>query len=225
MALRTKLHSFLQKIRRYYKLRHAIKRISALQAPGMPSRELLQDLRIGWGNEAYSADIDYLEEVARRALDATGPVLECGSGLTTIILGLLAGRRGIDVRAFEHDAAWRSMILSTLRDFRIDGVGVHLTPLRGYGEFNWYDISAASLPPTFSLVVCDGPPEATHGGRLGLLPLMRKHLAAGSLVLFDDANTKIGSEVLSRWVKDWNVDTQFVIKPEGTYAAVKIRNM
>jgi hypothetical protein len=34
---------------------------------------------------------DYLEEVIDRAARTSGPILECGSGLTSLLLGLYAG--------------------------------------------------------------------------------------------------------------------------------------
>ena len=50
-------------------------------------RYVLGDLIYGWANEGYSASEDYLSACIRHALTSTGSVLECGSGLTTMVVG------------------------------------------------------------------------------------------------------------------------------------------
>src|SRR5713101_1399012 len=77
-----------------WKLRRAFRRIANLPPGQIPTAEMLVDLQIAWGNEGYAARTDFLQEVAERAVITSGPILECGSGLTTILFGLLAGRRG-----------------------------------------------------------------------------------------------------------------------------------
>src|SRR3954468_15119756 len=88
------------------KFRSAIREIASLSEGQSPSREMLTRLQAGWGNEGFAARTDYLEEVARRAVETPGPVLECGSGLTSILLGFLAGRRGVETWSLEHFPEW-----------------------------------------------------------------------------------------------------------------------
>jgi hypothetical protein len=71
----------------------AVRHLIRLPPGELPSRSMLMDLRVGWGNEGWSGNLDFMEEVARRAATTAGPILECGSGVTTVLLGLLAGRR------------------------------------------------------------------------------------------------------------------------------------
>src|SRR5690349_20751228 len=78
-------------------LRTAIKNIRKLPAGQVPSRELLSQLISGWGNDGYAANLDYLEEVAKQSLSCDGPILECGSGASTILLGILSARRQLAV--------------------------------------------------------------------------------------------------------------------------------
>src|SRR3989442_15841288 len=82
----------------------AIKTISRLSPGDIPNREMLNALQHAWGNEGFAAQTDYLQEVARAAATTPGPILECGSGLTSILLGLLAGRRGVETWSLEHIA-------------------------------------------------------------------------------------------------------------------------
>lgn len=44
------------------------------------------------------------------------------------------------------------------------------------------------MPRDFSLVLCDGPPASTVGGRSGTLPRLHPHLGDEYVVLIDDAH-------------------------------------
>ena len=115
------VHAFL--------LRRAVREIAACYPHEVPSRKALSYLRAGWGNDAYSADLNYLEEVATMAARTRGPVLECGTGVTTLILGLLAGSRGVEICALEHDKEWYNVAANALRRHRIRGVQLYLARL------------------------------------------------------------------------------------------------
>jgi len=165
-------------------------------------RDALASLQRVWANEGYAADLEYLEEVARQAATTHGPVLECGSGLTTLALALLAARRGVQVLTLEHEPAWLAHVQAMARRGGGGAITVCETPLRSYEDFDWYDVSRLELPAEFRLVVCDGPPGTTRGGRYGLLPVMREHLASGAVILLDDAARAGESEVLDRWCRE-----------------------
>jgi hypothetical protein len=215
--LRDKVEGFVHA----FVLRRAVHEIAACQPHEVPSRKALSALRTGWGNDAYSADLNYLEEVATMAVRTPGPVLECGTGVTTLILGLLAGRRGVEVCALEHDKEWYNVTANALRRHRIRGVQLYLAPLHDYGGFTWYS-SPDGIPPFFSFIVCDGPPELTPGGRYGLLPVMHKRLTKGSVILLDDAGTKAGSEAISRWALEWGTVSELISTSSGRLARVRV---
>ena len=199
-------------------LRRAVRRVAALPEGEVPSRELLADLLTAWSNDGFAADLDYLEEVARRAASVEGPVLECGSGLTTLLLGLLAGRRGFETWSLEHHPEWRARVGSALKEHNVPRARLALAPLKSYGGFSWYDPPLAEMPDSFRLVVCDGPPGQTPGGRYGLLPVMRERLHAGSLILLDDANRPEEQEALRRWSDEYGVTFEMRETVEGAYA-------
>jgi hypothetical protein len=202
------------------RLRRALRRIRQLPEGQLPSYELLHQLQAGWGND-YAARHDYLQEVMKRAAETPGPILECGSGLTTFLLGLYAGRRGVQTWSLEHMPEWQARVTAALHRHRIPGVDICLAPLRGYGNFDWYDPPLAALPESFSLVVCDGPPETTQGGRYGLLPVLGERLSADALILLDDAERESEREVLRRWASEKNAKVTVRTAPTGTFALVR----
>lgn len=73
------------------------------------------------------------------------------------------------------------------------------SPLKDYGDFCWYDAPLESMPDSFSLVICDGPPGATKGGRYGLVPFMRDRLRSGCVILLDDAEREEERTIAARW--------------------------
>jgi predicted O-methyltransferase YrrM len=160
---------------------------------------LLGDLVYGWGNEGWSALDDYLKACIEAAMTSPGPILECGSGLSTLLLGVVAEQRGFRIYSLEHSADWASRLQKVLHDLRVGSVTLCLAPIRDYGEFSWYEAPRESLPASFEVVICDGPPRYTPGGRYGLLPVMRDRISRGALILLDDAGRPDERAIAKRW--------------------------
>jgi hypothetical protein len=202
------------------RLRRALSRIRQLPEGELPSRELLHELQAGWGNDGFAARYDYLEEVIERAARTSGPILECGSGLTSLLLGLYAGRRSVETWSLEHIPEWQARVTEALKRHRIPGVEVCPAPLREYNDFEWYDPPLDTLPETFSLIICDGPPGTIRGGRYGLLPVLGKRLGADVLILLDDADREAETDVLRRWVSEMNMKVMLRTSATGAFALV-----
>ena len=204
-----------------HKLRRAIRQISKLPKGQVPTRRVLSDLLIGWSNEGYAANLEYFEEVAKTSASSEGPILECGSGATTILLGLLCGRRGVEVWSLEHSVEWQKRVTDALTRHHISGVRVCFSPLVEYGEFDWYYAPLAEMPDEFSFVVCDGPPGTTKGGRYGLLPLVGNRLPAGSIILLDDAGRPGEAELIKRWGSETAFEINLVEKQARGFAIMR----
>jgi hypothetical protein len=189
----------LKGIRRDRQLDAALRRLAAVPVNEAPSHEILVELGRAWGDDGFRAVGGYLEEVARRAAEAQGPVLEIGSGLTTLILGTLLGRRNVPVWTLEHHAEFFHQTEARLKHCGLTNVHLTFAPLRDYGEFFWYDPPLEALPKDFSLVVADGPPGDVKGGRFGLLPVLRSYFAPGVVILLDDAEREKEMAVLRKW--------------------------
>lgn len=202
---------FKQKIKSIKKKRQlgvAIRRLTSAGEHGTPSPDVLTELERAWGEDGYRAVGGYLEEVARFATKARGPVLEIGSGLTTLMLGALVGRRGIPVWTLEHHPEYFRYTEQTLKSLDLPNVHLTFAPLRDYGDFCWYDPPLDALPRDFGLVIADGPPGDVEGGRFGLLPILGSHFAAGVVVLLDDAERAGEKAVLEKWKSEYGLSNE-----------------
>ena len=201
---------------RDYLFRRAMRRF--LEAPGAcarPGHPVLLDLIYGWGNEGFSALDDYLAVCVKHAMSSPGPILECGSGLSTILVGAVAKERGQSHWALEHKSEWAARVQRDLTRYQLDSVRLCAKPLKDHGEFCWYDPPLESMPDRFSLVVCDGPPGRTKGGRYGLVPIMRERLQPGCVILLDDAGRDQELAIARSWEAelDASVETPGSARP------------
>jgi hypothetical protein len=204
-----------------YIFRSAMRELQSLPPGELPSRELLKKLRLGWDNQGWDAKLDYLEEIAKHAVSTRGPILECGSGLTTLVIGHLAGRREFETWSLEHSVDWHRRVQDAIRRHHVTKASLCYAPLRNYKGFNWYDPPLDKMPARFSLVICDGPPDLAHGGRYGLLPTLRDRLETGAVILFDDAREPGQPEVLRRWAAEFGVNVELRETKEVSFALVR----
>ena len=207
--------------RRKYVFRRAMRRLSALPHDTAIPRTILSDLIYGWGYKG-SVKHEYASAFLRYARTADGPILECGSGLSTILLGLMAERNGNKVWSLEDKSFWAEKVRSTLQRYDIKSVELCKTKLRDYGPYWWYDPPKTKMPKNFSLVVCDGPPASTPGGRYGMLPIMKPHLKSGCTVLLDDAGRVEERRILATWAEELGTSYRIegVAKPFGIVSVV-----
>lgn len=182
-------------------LRGTVRRLMALKPGELPGDELLADLRFSWGNAGYSPSFELLEHTAKLAVETPGPVLECGAGVTTLLLGALAGKRGVEVWSLENDEGWHRHMTHLKRVFHLEHVRLIHAPIRRYGLYSWYDISRDDLPEDIRLVICDGPPRETPGGRYGLIPVVRDCMSDDCVIVLDDTHRKSEQRVMRAWSK------------------------
>lgn len=181
----------------------------------------LTDAVYGWGNEVWSADEDYLERVMSEAGRANGQILECGSGLSTLLLASVARAAGTHIHSLEHNEAWRQRVLAASASLGLsDYCTIHFAPLKNYGDYDWYTLPD-SLPRDVTLVICDGPPSTTPGGRFGALPVLRERLGPVCNFLMDDANRADEVAIISRWLSEPGIVSEHWKTRKG-YAKVTV---
>ena len=193
--------SFLRSVKRSLKSAqhsYVLARCVAKLRPDVePSDRLLQRLIWAWNNEDWSGDVAYLHAVCREAMLTQGQVLECGSGLTTLLLAVYAGKRGVPVVSLEHTPEWRNLVCAALERFGLKSQVV-FAPLKHYDGFDWYEVPQEA-PSNVQLVICDGPPGKTLGGRYGLFPVCHSFMDPGCTILLDDAERPEEQEMMRSW--------------------------
>ena len=161
--------------------------------------QLLSELVQGWGN-SWSAQHEYLSACLEHVRDSDGPILECGSGLSTILAGAVAQSRGTRMWSLEHEPKWAARTQKYLDKYRIHSVTMAVAPIRSFGDFDWYSLpSLQTIPGKIALVICDGPPGGTRGGRYGLVPVMLEKLRPDCTILLDDGARDDERAIAARW--------------------------
>lgn len=168
---------------------------------GLRDETLLHQLIHGWDNESWSAWTEYLQACLLSCWDTGGPVLECGSGLSSLLMGVVLQERGGELHSLEHHPEWAARQRAFLERLDIRSVTLHQVPIIAYEGFDWYKPPLEKLPGAFRMVVCDGPPGCTRGGRSGMLPVMRERLGHGCKVFVDDVQRSAEAEMLALWAR------------------------
>jgi hypothetical protein len=168
------------------------------------NRRVILDLIYGWGNESWSSGEEYLLGCLEQAQASRGPILECGSGLSTLLVGAVVQKSGNVLHSLEHQPAWGNRVAKLLKRYGIKSVHLYVHPLKAYTDFTWYEPPSGTASDQYAMVVCDGPPGATRGGRYGLVPVMKTQLAPGCVILLDDASREQEQTIANRWAAELN---------------------
>jgi hypothetical protein len=211
--------------RRARRLARCVSALRDQARAGRIAASLIADLRAAWGNTAWSADAGFVIETANRTLASPGPFLDYGSGLSTIIAGVIAEQRGARVWSLEQDRAWYEHMRAALAAHRIPSVELRYAPLRAYGEYVWFDIDRRNLPDRFAHIYCDGPavlpgewPEPQYSNwRSGIVPILRSLSIGFDEILLDDAEDPRCAILREKWAA-LGVETEIISTATGSYA-------
>ena len=186
----------------FYRSINELKKISR---PEDLSTELIRKLANSWGNTGWSLSEQAIKDTVVTSFSVGGPILECGSGISTIILGVLHRNNSeIDIWSLEHEYNWYSKVNTWLKRLKLNNVNLIKTSLVQSDNYDWYDISDLFLPGDFKLIICDGPPGSTRGGRSGAIPEMKEYLNAEFTIFLDDTCRLTESRLINKWSNlDW----------------------
>ncbi len=163
----------------------------------------------GWAASPDFLNILY-EEIVRRRPKI---VVECGSGLTTIIaaraLQKIGGGR---LLSLEHDDGFADLTLDNLclLDLR-ELVDIRVAPLVpqviGGVEYLWYEPSNFEIPDKIDFITVDGPPAPLAGaqGRYPVGPVLFGRLSRDGAVLFDDAGRPGEKGVVDKLLREFQI--------------------
>lgn len=194
-----------------YRLRHSA---------AVPTK-LLSGLIYGWNNSGWSADTVLLQALLGEHLERKQSILECGTGVTTLIFAIMSEYSGGQYRSLEHNAQWHHVVQQRLRSFGLPRDGVTFTPMRSHDDFDWYDTTTLPASETYDLVLCDGPPADTRGGRYGLLPQILPRLRPGARIIMDDAARRDEAQIIKRWLERYS-DRLQLTEANATYAILTV---
>lgn len=194
------------------------------RCPSYQRRKGMSALRQSWCNEGWSASIDYLMKISEYMAQRPRHVVECGSGLTTVLLALLA-RPGQQIVALEHDRYWYIVCKAWLLILGLDGrVSLHHADLKDSKSYDysyrWYEIAPGMIPREIDFVICDGPPAEVQGSRYGLLPTLGDRLSDDAVILLDDVQRKEEVHVLRQWETTFDITKEEVNSADGRSFAV-----
>jgi predicted O-methyltransferase YrrM len=130
-------------------------------------------------------------------------IVECGSGVSTVMLARLLRERGAGgLTAIEHDLHWAALVEDQLRREGLDTIGrVLRAPLTG--EPQWYGAEGlTAVPDAVDLLLVDGPPACDPGkgtSRAPAFPWFAQRLVAGAAVIVDDIDRPGERQVIAGW--------------------------
>lgn len=106
----------------------------------------------------YSVDPGVLALVVGVARKCRGPIIETGSGLSSVMMAAVTDQK---VYSLEHDDLYAAQTVRMGEKAGVDNFGVCYAPLKDF----WYDIEKFDIPNKFALGFCDGPPRL-YGTRM-----------------------------------------------------------
>jgi len=135
-------------------------------------------------------------------------IVECGSGVSTVVLSRLLRERGAgNLVALEHDRRWAELIQEQLQRETLEGIArVLYATLEG--EPPWY--AAAAVAHVFDevdLLIVDGPPAYDPGHqarRAPALPRFAARMAADATIVLDDIARPGERETIAGWEASTN---------------------
>ena len=165
-------------------LQYLVERLKA----GDYAPQLFAEARRAIGNH-FGALEDVLTLCAVMGMKADGPIIETGTGLTSIVLAASSKHK---VYSLEHDPKWYEEVKGMISKSGVENIEVRLCKIKD----GWYEVPD-DLPKAFALGLNDGPPR-TVGSRMGFF----KHFGNTKNIICDDADDKGYGDALMAWSKE-----------------------
>ncbi len=150
---------------------------------------------IRFADNPWGARRDVLSLCVEAARKAGGPIIETGSGLSTVLMAAATKEK---VWCIEHSEYFANELR---RLAALAGVG-NIALVTAELKDGWYDLmeDAAAFPHRFAVGLVDGPPRI-HGDRLKFFDIFGDRT---SLIICDDSDDADYVEKIAKWAKDRN---------------------
>ncbi|MEZ5557580.1 MAG: class I SAM-dependent methyltransferase [Pseudomonadales bacterium] len=176
---------------------------------------LVTELYAHWGDPLDEPGEGFLRSCLAELKLADGPVLQCGAGVLTLLLGAICGRDAKrHLWCFEQDPQWSNVMRSWLTQYEIANAHVITAPARMYPTFVWYAMDLNRVPKGLRLLLCEGS-RATPRGAVGALEMLTDHLAPNCTVLARRVTSKDDLAYLKDWAGRHGAALVMVDKREG----------
>jgi predicted O-methyltransferase YrrM len=180
-------------------VRNAGDRVSLLSA--------VENASPGLGTWAIEADMGQL---IAHEVDGKQSILECGSGVTTLLIADRLRARGTGrLYSLEHDPGFAQATRARLDAAGLtDWVEVISAPLAeralGGRRIRWYaeSVIESRLPEEIDLLIVDGPPATARWARWPAIEVLHERLTPGAVVLVDDGRRRAERRTALRWQAD-----------------------
>jgi len=189
-------------VTRHYQYDGAVRRLLEEAHRRIPS-SVIAELYAHWGDPLSQDAERYLASCMNETLRVEGPVLQCGAGLATVVLGALCARSGEARRhlwCLEQDPHWANYIRSTLTLYGIGNTSVVVTRPQLFDGYVWYALDTERLPKQFALALCDGA-RATPRGVVGLIERLEDRLPADSVILANGVFRPNDQQRVANWAR------------------------
>lgn len=137
----------------------------------------------------YAADAGVLAVVTSVARKCCGPIIETGSGLSSVFMGAATDQT---VYSMEHVTNYAAQTVTWCEEAGVSNVGVCCAPLKDF----WYDVDQFDLPKKFAMGFCDGPPRM-YGTRMKFFDVLAPRC---EVIVVDDIKT---DNNFAKAVNDW----------------------
>jgi predicted O-methyltransferase YrrM len=135
-------------------------------------------------------------------------VVECGSGLSTLLVGYALEKLGEgQILSMEHLVDWSDMTRTRIEQHGLQRHAVVFhAPLEeievpGMRSWKWYDPNCWVEWKQIDLLIIDGPPAwKDESARYPALPLLWNYLSDGAIIFLDDTGRPGEKAVIAKWL-------------------------
>ena len=155
---------------------------------------------IAYASNKWGAPLEAIAACIGFARQSDGPILEAGSGLSTI---LMAAATKETVFCLEHSAVHIAQLKQMVHDAGVQNIGLCVVPVAA----GWYDVkSFKGLPDEFAFGLNDGPPRQI-GSRDGYF---REFGEKVKTFVCDDMNDPNYKQYVEGWAAERSRPVQYV---------------
>lgn len=143
-------------------------------------------------------------------------IVECGSGVSTILIGKLLKQLGAGhLYSLEEDENWFKVMSGAIaHDELAEYVTLYFAPLEQNPESGelWYGLDSVGQirerAAHIDLLLIDGPKSIGPLSRYPALPAFAPVLDAESLIVLDDSKRPFEQAVIKRWSQSFDIQTE-----------------